>query len=217
MSFTSQRQKIIDADNQASTQTLKEFEKSGIESFGYFDIEQHREIALSFLYEDLIQTKSEYDFKTALGNGSYHTSNHFAFDCLDISLYSRNIYNRRIPQWTKTALHCFDVLLIHYVSNILNETVPSITGRVKETDVYSYLISKGGEHSDIGTKFQYIYQYRSSFEHIQYTDEEGKRQVRPLTSKKLNAAKELILKFFKEALIHLLSYYKISKPLIVVE
>lgn len=212
MSFTSQRQKIIDADNQASTQTLKEFEKSGIESFGTFDIEQYREIALNFLYEDLIQAHIDYDFKTALGNQYYQTSNSFAFDCLDISLYSNGIHSRRIQQWTKSALHCFDVLLINYLSNILNETVPSVTMKIKETDVYIHLISKGGNHSEIGIKFQFIYQYRSSFEHIQYTDDNGKRQVRRLSNKKYNEAKEVILNFFKEALVHLLTLYRNAKP-----
>ena len=216
MSFTSQRQKILDANNQASIQTLKEFEKKGIESFATFDIEQYREGALIFLYEDIIQEKTDYDFRIALGKSNYYTSNNFAFDCLDISLFSRNIYCRRLPQWTKSALHCFDVLLIHYLSNILNETIPSATGKSKETDVYIYLISKGGDYADIGTKFQAIYQYRSSFEHIQFTDENGKRQVRPMTSKKLNAAKTLILQFFKEALAHLLISYKNSNPIISV-
>lgn len=212
MSFTSQRQKILVSNNQASTQTLKEYEKNALELSGYLSIKQYKDIALNFLYEDLIQAKTDYDFNVGLSKSYYLDSNNHALDCLVISLKSREIQPQDIRSWTKNALFCFNLLLIYYISEILDEKVSKHTRREKETDVYTHLISKGGGYYEIGIKFQSIYQYRSKFEHVQYTDENGKRQARHLSNKKLREAKELILKYFKESLIKLLDCYKTSSP-----
>lgn len=152
------------------------------------------------LTRDITQLEEHPDYKSWLGNSQYATSNGYAKEAISICPYAREIYGIRIRNWTDNALKCYDVLLIHYIQNVLGEKIRKQKVKdVYEGDVYQHLINKGGKYSEIGERFKFIYKQRSDFQHVQVEDPSGLRRVRNTSNKEYNRIRDQVLEWFEGA------------------
>lgn len=152
------------------------------------------------LYSDLIEEKITKDIQKYLG-GSYRNANEFAKACVTTVFKSRDIYGHRVTGWVDSALKCFDNFLLILIQDSLKETIKTKYGIGIERQKYHHLMEKGGNYFQIGVKFDSIYQIRNEFNHIETVDDiTGKRQMIPMSNKKINRRKEVMLQHFKEAL-----------------
>ncbi len=171
-------------------------------------IDAIRDKCVYHLYSDLTQTETDEDYKTFLGSDFYRTSNEFARDCLEVAFYAKHIYGGKIRAWTDSALKCFDSFLIRYINKYKKELIPKSYTGIKESDVYRFLIKKGGDEYEIGIAFQSIYRKRNEFAHVQIEESDGIRRSRKWSNKQYNRSKENILEHFKKGLTHLSTLLK---------
>lgn len=201
MNFTNLRNKVAEFDNSQKVSNLKDYE---IIALLYVDklkeIESLQGKEFEFLFSDIIGKNCNTSYIIYLGTNSYISATQYAKNCIEIELRHTQLKPSQAPNWTRNALHCFDHLIIHYINDILQETVTQFGKWFKETFNYEHLISKGGDLADIGSNFKSIYQLRSEFEHIQYKNDAGKIQIRNLSNKKRKEKLGLIVQFFKAAL-----------------
>lgn len=201
MNFTDLRNKAIEFDNSQQVSSLKDYE-----AIALLYVDKLREIEnlqgkeFEFLFSDIIDKDCNPNYAQYLGQRNYISASQYAKNCIEIELKHSYLKPNQAPNWTRNALHCFDHLVVHYINEILQETVTQVGKWFKETFNYEHLILKGGDLADIGTNFKSIYQLRSEFEHIQYKDDAGKIQIRNLSSKQKKKKLDLIIQFFKVAL-----------------
>lgn len=200
MSYLEQKKKIEENKLKADDKTLLPYEEAFLTSEP-ISLDEIKKKSVEFLYSDLLERDINYDFKSSLGNGQYLSANKEAVECLDLSLKARNLFPKKLPDWLEHSQKCFDHLLVKYISDGLKEKVEKQKGRDYETDIYTHLESKeDNEHKTIGSRFNSIYQYRSKFKHIHYTDDNGFRRIKPIRNKDLVNAKSVVLDFYKESL-----------------
>ena len=156
------------------------------------------------LTADIVQKENIPDYKDYLGSSSYAHSNGFAREAISVCPYAREIYGMKIRSWTDHTLKCYDNLLIHFIQHTLGEKIYKQRTDVYETDVYQHLIKKGGQLAEIGEQFNFIYQIRSRFQHVQVEDFNGIRKVRTMSNKEYNRSRDMIIQWFQYtlALIH---------------
>ena len=159
---------------------------------------------VEYLTKDITKTELNIDLKEWLGLNYYQASNDNAKECLDISLSIDHIWGRRIKSWTDSALKCYDNFLIKYIQIDKEETIPKKNIRIKETDVYNYLLEKEGYEKKIGQNFKYIYQLRSSYHHVQVEEYDGTRTIKRISNSKYNRDRDLIVSWFREAITNML-------------
>jgi hypothetical protein len=212
MSYSEQKKQIDDFQNLIKNKVLSESEELLLKREPS-DLEQIKKACVEFIYKDLIKKEIDYSFKSSLGNSQYSSANSEANLCIDISLLSFNILPKKVPDWTEHAQKCFDYLIIKFISDGLKEKIQISSNRVYETDIYNYLEDKEDEQLKlIGSRFKSIYQYRSKFKHVHYTDENGFRRIREVRTKDLVKAKSVIMDFFKESLSALFPLYQNMFP-----
>lgn len=163
---------------------------------------------VEYLTNDLTDLKLEIDFRNWITNTYYSSSNDNAKECLELCLNVKHLYGRKIKSWTDNALKCYDNFLLKYIQVDLKETIKQQSTMLKERDVYQHLIDKGGEFMQIGQAFDYIYQTRNEFQHIQIIDQNGNRIPKPVSNSKYNEKRDLIISWFKSALILMLDKIK---------
>jgi hypothetical protein len=73
-----------------------------------------------------------------------------------------------------------------------------------EREVYWHLIDLGGDLQQIGQAFDNIYRARNEFQHVQIIDQNGNRIPKTLSNSKYNEKRDLIMGWFKSALILML-------------
>ncbi len=156
---------------------------------------------VEYLTNDLTDLKLEIDFRNWITNTYYGSSNDNAKECLELCLNVKHLYGRKIKSWTDNALKCYDNFLLKYIQEDLKETIKQQSTMLKERDVYQHLINKGGELMQIGYAFDFIYQTRNEFQHVQVIDQNGNRIPKPVTNAKYNEKRDLIISWFKSALI----------------
>lgn len=88
------------------------------------------------------------------------------------------------------------------------ETIEKTGRNNKERDVYQHLINMGGDHQEIGRCFEYIYLIRNEFQHVQVVNSNGIRMPKNVSNKKYNESRDLIVGWFKKALVNLNSKIK---------
>lgn len=208
MSYLDNKRNIEDAKQIKSEEKLQSYEKS------FLTAELKRLDAISFqgvefLYADLIEDEINYEFKKSLGNGIYTSANKEAIMCLDLSIKSRELIPKNIPDWTEHSQKCFDFLIVKYISDGLKEKVENNQGKVYETDIYIHLENKEDDNlKDVGLLFRLIYEKRSEFKHLHFTDENGYRRINKISNKNYVRAKNKIIDYYKEALEKFLPIYK---------
>lgn len=163
---------------------------------------------VEYLTNDLTDSKLNFFLKNWLTSTYYNSSNDNAKECLEVCLNIKHLYGRKIKSWTDNALKCYDNFLLKYIQEDLKETIEKQTKMLKERDVYQHLINKGGELMEIGQAFDYIYQTRNEFQHIQITDQNGNRIPKPVTNTKYNEKRDLIMVWFKSALVLMIDKIK---------
>jgi len=163
---------------------------------------------VEYLTNDLTDLKLEIDFRNWITNTYYGASNDNAKECLELCLNVKHLYGRKIKSWTDNALKCYDNFLLKYIQADLKETIKQQSTMLKERDVYQHLIDKGGEFMQIGQAFDFIYQTRNEFQHIQVIDQNGKRIPKLVSNSKYNEKRDLIIGWFKSALILMLDKIK---------
>ena len=163
---------------------------------------------VEYLTNDLTDLKLEIDFRNWITNTYYASSNDNAKECLELCLNVKHLYGRKIKSWTDNALKCYDNFLLKYIQEDLNETIKQQSTILKERDVYQHLIHKGGEFMQIGQAFDFIYQTRNEFQHIQVIDQNGNRIPKQVSNSKYNEKRDLIISWFKSALILMLNKIK---------
>ena len=163
---------------------------------------------VEYLTNDLTDSKLEIDFRNLITNKYYSSSNDNARECLELCLTVKHLYGRKIKSWTDNALKCYDNFLLKYIQEDLKETIHQQTTMLKERDVYLHLINKGGDLMQIGQAFDFIYQTRNEFQHVQIIDQNGSRIPKQLSSTKYNEKRDLIIGWFKSALILMLDKIK---------
>lgn len=201
MKFSEQRDSI--AKQNGSPASIAAYQVQYLSADHFKNIDAIRDRCVYHLFEDVAKLKSKQDFKQFLGDEYYHPANNCAQECVEIAFYCDNLYSRKIKQWTDYALKCFDIFLIVYIQDILDEKILRSGKNPKETEVYTHLIEKGGVEYEVGICFESIYQSRNKLTHIQYEDAEGKRKIVPWPAKKYNREKELILSQFEKGLKNL--------------
>lgn len=208
MSYLEQKKKINKNKLRADNKTLLPYEELFLTT-ELKSIDELKSKSVEFLYSDLVEQDIHYDFKPSLGNGQYLSANKEATECIDLSLRARNLIPKKLPDWLEHSQKCFDHLLVKYISDGLKEKVEKLKGRDYETDIYAHLENKEDkEHKIIGSRFNSIYQYRSKFKHIHYTDDNGFRRIKTIRNKDLVKAKYVVLDFYKESLNIFLAIYK---------
>jgi hypothetical protein len=202
MSFTDLQNKAIEFDNSKQILSLKGYEADALLYVDKLkEIENLKGKEFDYLLSDVICYDCKANYSTHLGQKNYMSSNQYAKNCIEIELKHIYLKPNQALNWTRNALHCFDHLIVHYINEVLKETVIQIGKWFKETFNYEHLILKGGDLADIGSNFKSIYQLRSEFEHIQYKDDAtGKVVIRNLSNKHKRQKLDLIIKFFKTAL-----------------
>ncbi|CAN5456582.1 hypothetical protein BH11BAC3_BH11BAC3_07510 [soil metagenome] len=185
--------------SEAEKLPMSEYLRSYLREDRLKKIDEIRDRYVYHLFKDLAKTEAPFNFNTFL-NTYYADSNNHAGDCIRKSLYVKDLLPRDIKYWTEGALKCFDYFLLIYVQDVRKETIPNFATRPKETDVYNHLISKGGTEQKIGEAFKYIYQYRSSFYHIQHVASAGRREIVKTSNKKYKQTMDVIINFFNQAL-----------------
>jgi hypothetical protein len=163
---------------------------------------------VEYLTNDLTDSKLNFFLKNWLTNTYYNSSNENAKECIEICPTVQHLYGRRIKAWTDNALKCYDNFLLKYIQEDLKETIKKQSPILKERDVYQHLVNKGGEFMQIGEAFNYIYQTRNEFQHVQIIDHNGIRIPKVVPITKYNEKRDLIINWFKSALILMLDKIK---------
>lgn len=158
---------------------------------------------VEYLTKDITDTELLLNLQHWLGSPYYQSSNENAKDCLEYCPTVKHIWGRKIKSWTDSALKCYDNFLLKYVQIDKGETVPKTYSGLKETDVYNYLISKGGIEQEIGQNFKNIYQIRSAFQHIQTEEKDGIRIPKRISNSQCNKLRDVIIQCFRLSLIAL--------------
>lgn len=161
---------------------------------------------VEYLYKELSHVNINPDDIKGYLDGAYMRSQEFAKNCLKIALKSEHIYGSNIKPWTEDALKCFDNFLLIMIQEKLKERINEKLGIGLERQKYQHLILKGGDYSIIGDSFDRIYQERSSFYHIELKEKDGTIRQRPISNKRYEKSKYVILKCFKDSLSVLYSY-----------
>lgn len=208
MSYSDLKNKVNQYNESSTDYHLKQNENLRLLAEHIEKLEKSRDVSLEYLYSDIIQIDCGFSFQKPLGNPKYINACNYSTECIEISFHCRNLLPKKAETWTLNALKCFDHLLVHYVSNVLNETVIPSGRSIKETDVYSHFEKKGGDYTIIGTSFKTVYQKRNEFTHILYTEKDGKVQIRNLSNKQRAEKLNVIIDFFKKGLDLVLPLYK---------
>lgn len=158
---------------------------------------------VEYLTKDIIEIELQLNLQQWLGSPYYQSSNENAKDCLEHCPTVKHIWGRKIKSWTDSALKCFDNFLLKYVQIDKGESIPKTYVGIKETDVYNYLIGKGGIEQEIGHDFKNIYQIRSAFQHIQTEERDGIRIPKRISNSQCNKWRDVIIHCFKHSLIAL--------------
>lgn len=159
---------------------------------------------LDFLTTDITESEIQLNLQQWLGSPYYQSSNENAKDCLEHCPRVKHIWGRKIKSWTDSALKCYDNFLLKYVQIDKGEAISKAISGLKETDVYNHLINKGGAEQVIGQHFKYIYQIRSTFQHIQTEEKNGIRIPKRVSNSQYNKSRDLIIQSFKISLIEML-------------
>lgn len=202
MNFSDLIKKGKDLDNTEQNQLLKKYEKIAIL---YDEKEELKRIKnegriFEYLFTDITTIDYKIVFESYLNRSDYEEASKYAYNCVDFKLKCRELNHNRVLDWTSNAIKCFDFLVIYYINDVLKETLVKSGKHFKETEKYRYLIDKGGESSEIGNNFQYIYQYRNELEHVQVIDKDGRLKVKKHSSNHKKKRLNSIIDFFKKAL-----------------
>ncbi len=201
MKFSELRDNL--AKQSAPIVSLAEFQLQYLNADHRQNIEAIKDKCVYHLFEDIAKLKTVHDFEKYLGHSFYRSSNEFAVDCAEIAFYSEHIFGKKIKHWTDSALKCFDNFLIRYINVVLQEKISRSSKDLKERDVYTHLILKGGVDYEVGIAFESIYQTRNEFTHVQVEEADGVRKPIQWSNKMYNKKKELILEQFKKGLENL--------------
>lgn len=158
---------------------------------------------VEYLTNDIVETELQLNLQQWLGSPYYQSSNENAKDCLEHCPTVKHIWGRKIKGWTDSALKCYDNFLLKYIQIDKGESIPKTYVGIKETDVYNYLIGKGGIEQEIGQNFKNIYQIRSAFQHIQTEEKDGIRIPKRISNSQCNKWRDVIIQCFKYSLIAL--------------
>jgi hypothetical protein len=166
---------------------------------------------VEYLTRDITHIELQWNIKYWLGSPYYQSSNENAKDCLELCPSVKHIWGRKIKSWVDSALKCYDNFLLKYVQVDQGEAIPKTFSGIKETDVYKYLISKGGVEQEIGQNFINIYQLRSSFQHIQIEGSSGMRIPKIISNSQCNKSRDLIIHWLGVSLLSLFTLVESKK------
>lgn len=200
MSFTEMRSKMQDFSGAKTADYQRQYMATEVNDF----LSSLENQFVEYLLCNISDSGKDVDIKTWLGKKYYNPSNEYAKECLEICPDVRHIYGKRIKGWADHALKCFDNFLLKFIQEDLKENIKSDINFLKERDVYKHLILKGDDYEKIGRAFEYIYQTRNEFQHIQIIDQDGHRIPRTLSNRKANEKRDLIIGWFKSALLLLM-------------
>jgi hypothetical protein len=158
---------------------------------------------VEYLTNDLVDMTLEIDFRKWITNTYYSSSNDNAKECLELCLSVKHLYGRKIKAWTDNALKCYDNFLLKHIQEDRGEKIKSNIKVGTEREVYWHLIDLGGDLQQIGQAFDNIYTTRNEFQHVQIIDQNGIRIPRNLSNSQCNSKRDLIIGWFKGALLKL--------------
>lgn len=208
MSYLEQKRNIEESKTKIENNSLQPYEENFLTTVPR-SLDEVKKKGLEFLYSDIVEKDIKYEFKSSLGNAQYISANNEASECLELALKARELFPRKIPDWTEHSQKCFDHLIIKYISDGLKEKVANQKGKDYETDIYIHLENKDDDsNKKIGLLFRLIYNHRSSFKHVHYTDGNGYKRIKQIRNKDLIKAKNEIIDYYKESLNIFLPIYK---------
>lgn len=163
---------------------------------------------VEYLTNDLTDLELEIDFKNWMSNTYYGSSNDNAKECVELCFTVKHLYGRKIKGWTDNALKCYDNLLLKYIQEDRGEKIKANIKVGAEREVYWHLIDLGGDLKQVGEAFNNIYLTRNEFQHIQIINQNGTRIPKQLSNTKYNEKRDLIMRWFKSALVILTNNIK---------
>jgi len=156
---------------------------------------------VEYLTNDLTDSKLDIDFRKWITNTYYSSSNDNAKECLELCLSIKHLYGSKIKAWTDNALKCYDNFLLKHIQEDRGEKIKPNIKVGAEREVYWHLIDLGGDLQNIGQAFDNIYQTRNEFQHVQIIDQNGNRIPKKVSNSKYNEKRDLIMGWFKIALV----------------
>lgn len=166
------------------------------------------------LFKDLTR-KSDlgFSFKEPLGTEKFTKAEKYAESCIELSVRATEIKSSILPGWVNGSLNCFDIPILHYIQETLNEKVPQYSnanGKLLgiERSVYRFLQLRGNDdENNLGKYFEIIYQaVRNPQQHTKVRDKQGVIRINEPPSN--NQLKIKILKWFRAGLNPMLRLYK---------
>lgn len=166
----------------------------------------------SHLFHDVLDRETKIDLRAWLGPRYWEDANDLASECILIVLHARKLIGRQVKGWTGAALKAFDVMLVHYVQEVLRMEIPARKTergeQVLERDTYYLLNGLGGREGNLGHYFNKVYTQRNAMEHIQFRDEHGYRHFTRFSAKTFDAIRDHVIGELQQALEEMVALVK---------
>lgn len=171
------------------------------------EVEKYSDDYFIRFFEDVINQKIAFDFKSALSDEYYKSASEEAEACIKIfSKFSEMKDNSLILPWIITALKYTDKLALHYIQEILKEDPIKINEHGTERSRYIQ-INKGKNVAHVaGQMLNNLYEQRNKLEHRTSKDPNNPgKQI--ILSPNYNKAKKKIQIDYPKALISFRNAY----------
>jgi hypothetical protein len=156
------------------------------------------------LFHDVLNRDSGINLKAWMGPRYWEDANDLAADCILIVLRARNLIGRQVKGWTSAALKAFDVMLVHYIQEVLKQQIPTRKTQqgeqLFERDTYYVLNGLGGREGNLGRHFNNVYTKRNAMEHIQYREKDGQRHFTRFSAKTYDEIRDYVILELQRAL-----------------
>lgn len=161
--------------------------------------------AFVYFYEDIIDSKFDFDFQSELGVKYYKNATDDALSCLYICDDFKKLSSWKINGWLHSALKFVDNIVLHYIQENLKEIPKTIDGCGLEKSRYIQLAEKNGDISIVGSELKDLYDLRNDLEHRTITHPDGKQEI---LSPKRNSVRKIVVKLYPDVLKRILKTYK---------
>jgi hypothetical protein len=202
MSFTEQKKKYGKMSHAAGLST---FDRVYLEDSKGLD----EEVVVELLVDEIRKAACKFKFKEPLGAEFAEARDH-ALNCLEMG----DPPPRKVHHWVSDCMKCVDCILLVYLRDILQRAVKSQGRWPKERDVYdAYEAIDDEELKRVGARCNAVYQTRSNpLEHHQVVTQDGKREIRRLSARRLIDTYEFVRGFIREGMDIMVPRYRDAFP-----
>jgi len=212
MSFSERRKKFEPKINESRSGTVS----SSTYAIEYWaDSHRKRIIGLNGLFllhffEDISSLNIKINFDEYLGS-KYRSINEDAKECINSAFFVKDIQGAKIREWLTPALKCFDGFFLVFIQEKLEEIITGDYEVGIERQKYHYLIEKGNEFEIMGENMDKVYKARNGFSHMESINDNGIRYIIPMSKKKYDSKREVILDSMRKTIKCLVEYIEKEK------